>query len=81
MSQIQNKKVLVTGGAGFIGSNLIDALLKQNNQVVCLDNFATGKRENIAANLSNTNFTLIEGDIRDLETCIKAANGVDIILH
>jgi UDP-N-acetylglucosamine 4-epimerase len=81
MSQIQNKKVLVTGGAGFIGSNLIDALLKQNNQVVCLDNFATGKRENIAGNLSNVNFTLIEGDIRDLGTCMQATKGVDIILH
>lgn len=81
MSQIQNKKVLVTGGAGFIGSNLIDALLKQNNQVICLDNFATGKRENIAGNLSNANFTLIEGDIRNLDTCMQAAKGVDIILH
>lgn len=81
MSKIANKKVLVTGGAGFIGSNLIDTLLKQNNKVICLDNFSTGKRENIDGYLSNSDFSLIEGDIRDLKTCLKAAEGVDIILH
>ena len=81
MSQIINKKVLVTGGAGFIGSNIIDKLLVQNNQVVCLDNFSTGKRENIAHHLSNPSFQLIEGDIRDLETCNEATSGIDIVLH
>lgn len=81
MSIIEQKHVLVTGGAGFIGSNLIDTLLKQNNKVVCLDNFSTGKRENISGYLSNPDFTLIEGDIRDLETCKMAAEGQDIILH
>lgn len=76
-----NKKVLVTGGAGFIGSNLCEALLEQNYAVVCLDNFATGHRHNIAPFLANPNFTLIEGDIRNLEDCQKAVEGVDYVLH
>ena len=79
--KIQNKKVLVTGGAGFIGSNLCEDLLKNNNSVVCLDNFATGYRHNIEPFLTNTNFTLIEGDIRNMETCQTACKGMDIILH
>src|SRR5690606_7604683 len=78
---IQNSKVLVTGGAGFIGSNLIDQLLQQGNQVVCLDNFATGKRENLAEALQNPHFTLVEGDIRNLEDCQKAVAGCDYVLH
>lgn len=73
--------ILVTGGAGFIGSNLCTALLENGNQVTCLDNFATGKRENIAPLLDNPKFTLIEGDIRNLEECKKACEGVDYILH
>ncbi|MDA3890986.1 MAG: SDR family oxidoreductase [Salinivirgaceae bacterium] len=80
-SLIENKKVLVTGGAGFIGSNLIEKLLKQNNQIICLDNFLTGKKENIEGFKSNPSFTLIEGDIRNIETCQKAVDGVDIVLH
>ncbi|MDC1200236.1 SDR family NAD(P)-dependent oxidoreductase, partial [bacterium] len=78
---IVNKKVLVTGGAGFIGANLCEALLERQNKVVCLDNFATGKRDNITDFLKNSNFTLIEGDIRNLEDCQKASQGVDYILH
>ena len=78
---IVNKKVLVTGGAGFIGANLCEALLERQNKVVCLDNFATGKRDNITGFLKNSNFTLIEGDIRNLEDCQKASKGVDYILH
>ncbi|TCO09124.1 SDR family oxidoreductase [Natronoflexus pectinivorans] len=81
MRIIENSRVLVTGGAGFIGSNIIDALLQQNNEVVCLDNFSTGKRENISHHLSNPKFTLIEGDIRDFDQCRKAAEAVEIILH
>ena len=77
----KNKKVLVTGGAGFIGANLCEALLEKENKVVCLDNFATGKRDNITGFLKNSNFTLIEGDIRNLEDCQKASKGVDYVLH
>ena len=79
--ELKNKKILVTGGAGFIGSNLCEALLEKGNKVVCLDNFATGKRENIAPLLKDTNFTLIEGDIRKLEDCLKATKDVDYVLH
>ncbi len=81
MTAIKGKKVLVTGGAGFIGSNIIEKIVKQNNQVVCLDNFATGKRANIEPFQSLSNFHLIEGDIRDLEVCREAMKGVDIVLH
>ncbi len=70
---------LVTGGAGFIGSNICEAILKMGYKVRCLDDFSTGKRENIEAFLSNPNFTLIEGDIRDYETCEKACEGVDYV--
>ncbi len=78
---IKEKKILVTGGAGFIGSNLVEELLRLGNTVTCLDNFATGKRENIQPFLSNPNFTLIEGDIRDLETCRKAVKNQEYVLH
>ncbi len=80
MTYIKNKKILVTGGAGFIGSNLCDYFL-EHNQVVCLDNFSTGHRHNIQSLLSNSNFTLIEGDIRNYETCEKAVAGIDFVLH
>ncbi len=73
--------ILVTGGAGFIGSNLCESLLNQGCQVVCLDNFATGKPENIQPFFSNKNFKLIVGDIRNLDDCRKACEGVDYILH
>lgn len=79
--RIQNKKVLVTGGAGFIGSNLCEDLLKNNNQVVCLDNFSTGQKNNIIDFLSNPNFRLIDGDIRQMTDCKRAVVGVDIVLH
>ncbi|WP_299057971.1 SDR family oxidoreductase [uncultured Polaribacter sp.] len=78
---LTGKKILVTGGAGFIGSNLCEALLKTNNTVVCLDNFSTGKRENIQDFIKNSNFTLIEGDIRNLADCQFASKNVDFILH
>ncbi len=79
--KLENKTVLVTGGAGFIGSNLCERLLQQNNKVICLDNFATGKRENIQPFLSDDNFKLMEGDIRQLDDCKKAVESVDVVLH
>ncbi len=76
-----NKKILVTGGAGFIGSNLCETLIKKGNKVVCLDNFSTGKRKNIEKLLNNSDFTFIEGDIRNFDDCLKSTNGVDYVLH
>lgn len=80
MTKIVNKKILITGGAGFIGSNLC-AYFLEHNEVVCLDNFSTGYNHNIDFFLSNPKFTLIEGDIRDFKTCEAAASGVDYVLH
>jgi UDP-N-acetylglucosamine 4-epimerase len=79
--ELTDKKVLVTGGAGFIGSNLCEALLKKGNKVVCLDNFSTGKKENLEELLKDSNFSLIEGDIRALEDCLKATKNIDYVLH
>ena len=81
MNLITGKRVLVTGGAGFIGSSLCHDLLERDNEVVCLDNFATGKKENIKDLKGNPHFKLIEGDIRDTEVCKRAVKGVDIVLH
>ncbi|MGB0525343.1 MAG: SDR family oxidoreductase [Flammeovirgaceae bacterium] len=78
---LTNSRVLVTGGAGFIGSNLCDVLLAQNNEVICLDNFATGHRHNIEPFLAHQNFTFLEGDIRNFEDCKKAVDGCDYVLH
>lgn len=74
-------KILITGGAGFIGSNLCEYFLEKGNQVVCLDNFATGHRHNIEPFFSNPDFMLIEGDIRNLDICNEAVQGVDYVLH
>ena len=79
--KLSHKKIVVTGGAGFIGSNLIATLLAKDNQVVCLDNFSTGKKENISPFLGAKNFTLITGDIRNLSDCEKAVVGADYVLH
>ena len=76
-----NRHILVTGGAGFIGANLCEALIGNGNRVTCLDNFATGKKENIAHLYSNGRFKLIEGDIRNLDDCHLACESVDYILH
>ncbi|MBC3758981.1 SDR family oxidoreductase [Hyunsoonleella sp. SJ7] len=78
---LRDKTVLVTGGAGFIGSNLCETLLSNNIKTVCLDNFATGKHENIEPFLKNPLFKLIEGDIRKLEDCHTACEKVDYVLH
>ena len=80
-NNLSGKKVLVTGGAGFIGSNLCEELLAIGSTVVCLDNFATGKKENLNAIINNPNFTLLEGDIRNLKDCLDATKDVDFVLH
>ena len=74
-------RVLVSGGAGFIGSNLCEFLINNEASVICLDNFSTGYLSNIETLLSHEKFTLIEGDIRDLEVCQKACRGVTHVLH
>jgi len=81
MNLLTGKRVLVTGGAGFIGSSLCHDLLERDNEVTCLDNFATGKKENISDLKGNPRFKLIEGDIRDVEVCKKAVKGMEIVLH
>lgn len=74
-------KILITGGAGFIGSNLTEYFLEKGHKIVVLDNFATGHRHNINHHLDNPNFYLIEGDIRNISDCQLAVSGVDYILH
>jgi len=81
MAENSKKKILITGGAGFIGSNLCEYFLSKEYQVVCLDNFATGHRHNLRDFIDNRDFALIEGDIRSLDTCQKAVEGVDYVLH
>jgi UDP-N-acetylglucosamine 4-epimerase len=81
MTENNKKAILITGGAGFIGSNLCEYFLSKNYKVVCLDNFATGHRHNLKDFINNKNFSLIEGDIRNLETCHHAVQGIDFVLH
>lgn len=77
----QNSVFLVTGGAGFIGSNLCEAITDLGYQVRCLDNLSTGKQQNIDLLSDRPNYTFIKGDIRDLDTCKQACEGVDYVLH
>ncbi len=72
---------LVTGGAGFIGSNLCEAILEMGYKVRCLDNLSTGKQANVDMFLDNPNYTFIHGDIRDLDTCLEACDDVDYVLN
>ncbi len=72
---------LVTGGAGFIGSNLCEALLEMGYAVKCLDNLSTGKMENIESFLENPKFTFIQADVRELDVCMQATEGVTYVLH
>ena len=81
MREITKYTILITGGAGFIGSNLCEYFLSKDNKVICLDNFATGHRHNLKDCISNPNFSLIEGDIRNFEDCKKAVTEVDYVLH
>jgi UDP-N-acetylglucosamine 4-epimerase len=74
-------KIVVTGGAGFIGSNTCESLINDGIEVICLDNFLTGKEENIQHLFSHPNFSLLVGDIRSLADCTKAVEGADLVLH
>jgi len=79
--ELNNVRLLVTGGAGFIGSALCETFLQQDNEVVCLDNLITGFKRNIEPFLSNPRFTFLEGDIRNPETCRQACEGVQYVFH
>lgn len=81
LESIKNQHALVTGGAGFIGSNLVAFLLENGLRVTVLDNLSTGKRENIVEFMDSPNFRFIEGDITDYNTCLNAIQGVDFISH
>jgi UDP-N-acetylglucosamine 4-epimerase len=81
MKEEEQKAILITGGAGFIGSNLCEYFLSKGYKVVCLDNFATGHRHNLKDFINNPNFSLIEGDIRKATDCAIAVKGVDYVLH
>lgn len=81
LSFSDNSLFLVTGGAGFIGSNLCEAILNRGYRVRCLDNMSTGKQENVNLFIDNQNYEFVNGDIKDLDTCIKACEGVDYVLH
>ncbi len=72
---------LVTGGAGFIGSNLCEAILKMGYKVRCLDDLSTGKQKNVDLFADHPNYTFIKGDIKDFDTCLKATEGVDYVLN
>lgn len=77
----ENSTFLVTGGAGFVGSNLCEAILKMGYKVRCLDDLSTGKQANVDIFLDNPNYTFIKGDIKDLDTCMAACEGVDYVLN
>lgn len=81
MKEETKSSILITGGAGFIGSNLCEYFLSKGHQVRCLDNFATGHRHNLKYFINNPNFRLIEGDIRNLSDCQNAVKDVDYVLH
>lgn len=78
---LNNANILVTGGAGFIGSNLCEYFLKYDNKVTCLDNLSTGFEANITPFFDHPSFCFIKGDIRDIETCRNAVKGVDYVFH
>ncbi|WP_264553413.1 SDR family oxidoreductase [Flavobacterium sp. N2038] len=81
MGTFAQNSILITGGAGFIGSNLCEYFLGAGHNVICLDNFSTGCRENLRDFFENPKFKLIEGDIRNLDDCKLAVEGVDYVLH
>ena len=79
--KLKGQKILVTGGAGFIGSHLCDQFITEGAEVVCLDDFSTGFKHNIEQLLDHERFTFIQGDVRDLETCRSAVQGCTLVSH
>ena len=77
----ENSSFLVTGGAGFIGSNLCEALLKLGYKVKCLDDLSTGKQENVDLFIENPNYIFLKGDIKDFHICMDACEDIDYVLH
>lgn len=77
----QGSRFLVTGGAGFIGSNLCEAILKLGYKVRCLDDLSTGKQENVDIFIDNPNYEFLKGDIKDFDVCMKACEGIHFVLH
>ena len=73
--------ITITGGAGFIGSNLCEYFVSKGYEVTCLDNFSTGFRSNIEPLLAMPNFHFVEGDIRNMETCRSVVAGAEVVLH
>ena len=80
-NKLKNKRILITGGAGFIGSSLCEFLVKSGSIVSCLDNLSTGKYSNIKNLENKNNFTFIEGDIRDFDKCLEVTKDIDFVLH
>lgn len=80
-NQLTNHRILITGGAGFIGSNLVEHFLERGNEVICIDNLATGFMKNIEPFMDDDHFTFIKGDIRDLDTCREAMKGCEYVFH
>jgi UDP-N-acetylglucosamine/UDP-N-acetylgalactosamine 4-epimerase len=81
MKTLNNTKILITGGAGFIGSNMVEYFLNQNNEVICLDDLSTGHRMNITPFLTNPKFQFVEGDIRFLDICKLAVRDCEFVFH
>jgi UDP-N-acetylglucosamine 4-epimerase len=79
--RLKNKRILITGGAGFIGSNLCEHFVLRGNQVICFDNLATGNENNIAHLRKKQNFTFLQGDIRNLDACLEVCEGTEIVMH
>ncbi len=81
MRKISGMNILVTGGAGFIGSHLVDVLISAGNKVTVLDNFSSGKRENLEQHIGNEDIKIIEGDIRDKSLLMNVTKGIDFVYH